>query len=107
MLPLLAMVVPAAGFGWLADERVEWALIAGAGLVGLVVLLPSYLREHRRPWALACLCAGVMLLWAAHAVDGSTVVKVLLSVAGAGLLIVGQLWNRRMCRQCQSCSHHV
>jgi hypothetical protein len=105
-LPVLAMVVPAAGIGWLADERLEWALIGGAAIGGLFVLLPSYLREHRRPWALLAFGAGVSLLWSAHVLlDGSVAAKVAVSVAGAGLLVIGQWWNRRMCRECHACCH--
>jgi hypothetical protein len=105
-LPVLAMVVPAAGIGWLADERLEWALIGGAAIGGLFVLLPSYLREHRRPWALLAFGAGVTLLWSAQVlITGLAALQIGVSVAGAALLLTGQLWNRRLCRECHACSH--
>ncbi len=64
VLPILLTI---AGMGWLADERLEWSIIAASFLIGSVRLSHSYFYEHRRPVVLVIFLTGLAAILFAKA----------------------------------------
>lgn len=55
---LLPVIITIAGFGWLGDERFEWAIIATSFAIASLRLFHCYLREHGRTEALMIFGVG-------------------------------------------------
>ena len=61
LMPLVITLLPLVGLGFLADERMEWALLGLSALLGSSSLALGY-REHRKRQALLILSLGLTAL---------------------------------------------
>lgn len=109
LLPFAITLLPLAGLAFLADERIEWALLGLSGLVGTTSLCLGY-REHRSKGALALLAAGLGLLAIGHIVAHehhhaapASPWKAPLIVVGGLAVAASHLINRRLCHRCRTC----
>lgn len=106
-LPLVVTLLPLAGLGFLADERVEWALVGASAVLGVTSLCLGY-REHRSRRALAVLAAGLALLAGGRIAESRGLLAeplgVALVVAGGLSIAAAHLVNRALCRSCRDCS---
>jgi hypothetical protein len=97
-------LVAAPGLGrWFADERIEAGFAAVALLVAVCALSAGF-RRHRQAGPVMLGLVGVAALGTARLVE--TVprwTEVLVSLAGAGLLIGAHLWNLRTLRCSGGC----
>jgi hypothetical protein len=92
-MPLLLARSPAPS--WLDGEAVEWALLCGCLVFGAVSLPFGWFRCHRCPHSLVLYAAGVAAL-AAGRVASFESVEAWLTPAGATLVAVAHVWNRRL-----------
>ena len=99
--PFLMAAFPALGF--IGDERVEWLLFASVAAIGLLSLLPSYLRRHHDPKPLILFAIGVTVLIFARTQTGP--LETALSVGGALVVASGHLLNLRRTRACAKSGH--
>ena len=102
LTPLVISLLPLLGL--LADERAEWAVVAFSTTLGVLSLLPSYARYHRRASPLVIFTSGICLI-----LTGRLLLKtewwaeVPAVVAGALLIATAHAFNRRLCRVCPAC----
>lgn len=104
LMPLAITLLPLVGLAFLADERVEWVLVALSAVVGITSLCLGY-REHRSRQALALLAVGLGLLALGRIAEERELRPwgVPLVVVG-GLTIAGSHFlNRRLCASCRTC----
>lgn len=101
--PFLTLL-PLVGLSLLADERIEWTLIGASLVLGLLSLIPDYLRHHRRANPLAIFALGFALVLTARLrFEDELYIGTPLAVLGASL-ILGAYWiNRSLCRACEAC----
>ncbi len=104
LMPLLLSLLPLLGLSFLADERLEWALLGLSALFGIGSLCLGF-REHRSRRALAILGAGVGLAAVGRILEtrhmGPWGVP---AVVIGGVIIAGaHLLNLRLCQACRSC----
>ena len=108
LMPLVVTLLPLVGLAFLADQRIEWALVGLSAVLGVISLCLGY-REHRSRRALALLGTGLALLAVGRIAEGymqQTPWGVLLVVLG-GLTVAGaHLLNRRLCATCRTCTLH-
>ncbi len=104
LMPLVVTLLPLLGLAFLADERVEWAMVVLSGVLGATSLCLGF-RQHRSRRALATLATGLAFLVAGriaehYALPWGVVIVVIggLSVAASHIL------NRRLCDSCHTCS---
>jgi len=105
LVPILLVILPATGV-LLGDERLEWGLLASAGLIASWSLVRGY-RRHRSKYVLSLLIAGLVVLVGARTIEHLTnhvVLAAIVSVLGAGMLIYGHVQNLRLSRGwCNDC----
>ncbi|MDX2033765.1 MAG: MerC domain-containing protein [Blastocatellia bacterium] len=95
-------LLPLAGLGMLADERVEWSLLASSLALGLLSLIPDYLRHHRRARPIAIFAIGFsFVLIARLAFEEKPAIGTPMAVFGAGLILAAYWINRTLCRGCR------
>ncbi len=99
--PLLLSLLPFVGLGFLADESVE-TLLLGTSLVLAVGSLCWGFRVHHQRRTLLLLGAAFLLIVAGRFSPEETA-EVVCVVLGAGLLAVGHLLNRYLCKTCLQC----
>jgi hypothetical protein len=102
--PLALTLLPFAGLTFLADERIEWALVGLSTLLGLASLCLGY-RLHRSRQGVAVLAVGVALLALGRVAEARDVEPwgVPLVVIGGISVAAAHLVNRRLCRACRRC----
>ena len=100
-LPLLVVVLPWVGFGFLLDRKLEFLFVGGSILLATLSFCLGY-RLHREIRLLLALylCTGMIVLGKVF-IGGST--GLWLAVPGALGLAAGHLLNRRLCHQCETC----
>lgn len=103
LTPWLLALLPVSSLGFLADERIEWALLTVALLSGLASLVPSYIRHHHRGVALWWFATGSVLLLGVNASLDESVVNTVLLALGGLALFTGHRINARLCRDCVIC----
>ncbi len=103
-MPLLIGVLPLLGLSLLTEPWLEWSLIGFTGAIGVLTLLPSYRRQHRRPQPLALFALGFGLILIAKLLtqEGSSLETSGL-VAGALFVAGANLTNHRFVHTCASC----
>ncbi len=104
LMPLIITLLPLVGLSFLADERMEWALLGVSALLGSSSLCLGY-REHRRRQALLILSLGLTALVTGrlleeHHFEAPGVVGVVL---GGCTVAAAHVVNRRLCRSCRAC----
>jgi hypothetical protein len=104
LMPLVITLLPLMGLSFLADERMEWALLGVSALLGSSSLCLGY-REHRKRQALLILSLGLTALVMGrvleeHHLEAAGVVGVVL---GGCTVAAAHFVNRRLCQSCRSC----
>lgn len=66
IVPVILTFLPLAGVGFLATPVFEWSMIALALLLGVLSILLSYVRTHRRALPLLILAAGFAAVVLGH-----------------------------------------
>lgn len=104
LMPLVITLLPLIGLSFLADERMEWALLGVSALLGSSSLCLGY-REHRKRQALLLLSLGLTAL-----VMGRVLEEHHFEAAGVAGVVLGgctvataHFVNRRLCHSCRSC----
>lgn len=103
LAPVLLAILPFAAAGWLFDESVEAAFVAGS-LATALVSLGMGVRVHRRRPIFILLGLAVGLIAAGQCAD-DRVAEIALVTAGAVTLAAGHAVNVYLCRQCRTCDH--
>jgi hypothetical protein len=108
VLPLFVTLLPLFGLGFLADERVEWALVVLSGLMGITSLCLGF-KEHRSRRAFAYLGIGLGMLAVGRIVEEqmNSPWGVLIVVLGGVTLATAHLINRKLCNSCSTCHTHT
>lgn len=102
LAPFAAALSPLVGF--VADERIEWALLIAVILVGVASLLPGLLFRHRDAKPLILFVVGIALLFAARLLsEEEATLELVAIVASATLIASAHLLNLRACRRCPCC----
>lgn len=105
LMPFIIAFLPVTGLGLLADPRTEWTFVAVSITVGLMSLLPSYLRRHRQTKPLAIFAGGLCLILVARlGFESDPLVEIPIVVIGALLVATSHLLNRRLCQACVVCA---
>lgn len=103
LAPVLLAILPLAATGWLFDESVEAAFVAGS-LATALVSLGMGIRVHRRRPIFVLLGLAVGLIAAGQCADNRAAEMALVS-AGAVTLAADHAVNVYLCRQCRACDH--
>lgn len=105
-MPLLVTLLPLVGLSFLADNRVEWALVALSALMGVTSLCFGF-REHRSRRAFAYLGIGIGMLAVGRILEDNlhSPWGVAIVVLGGVTLASAHLINRRLCQSCRTCHH--
>ena len=99
--PLLITVLSLVGLGLLLSESVELVIIAVT--VGLAVGSLTWGYRHHRKWRIFLMLGGaIVCIFVAHFRVPEQYESVFMA-CGGGLLMVGHLLNRHLCRACQHC----
>ena len=100
-MPLLGTVLPLIGLSFLANERVEFILIASA--IGLAIgSLAWGVRRHRNWRAFLVLIAALAFIATGQIAVEGTFEVVFYSIGGV-LLASAHLVNRHLCKTCLIC----
>jgi hypothetical protein len=103
VVPLAATVLPLLGFGFLADERIERAvLLTSIALAGASVCWG--IRIHRQRRILLLFGAALFLIIRGHQY-GQGPAEVIPVVLGVALFVCAHLLNHRLCRTCERCGN--
>jgi hypothetical protein len=105
LMPLVITLLPLVGLSFLADERIEWALVGSSAVLGISSLCLGR-REHGSRRALAVLSVGLALL-----VLGRMMEQLHIGVWGVIIVVLGgvtvagaHFLNRRLCQACRACN---
>lgn len=106
LMPLVITLLPLFGLAFLADNRVEWALVGGSAILGSTSLCLGY-REHGNRRALAVLAVGLGLLAAGRIAESQKAGAwgVAIVVIGGVMVAASHLINRKLCDSCHACHH--
>jgi MerC mercury resistance protein len=104
-MPFIVGLLPLLGLSLFADARAEWMFVGVSIAVGVLSLLPSYLRRHRQFRPLAIFSLGLCLILIARLIlDGSLALEIPIVVVGAMCVAIAHLLNRRLCQACEVCA---
>jgi hypothetical protein len=105
-MPLVLSLAPFAGLSFLADESVEWAIIAISLLIAALSLLPAYFRAHRKIHAILFFAAGFGFVMLSRLVfEDNLMWQIPVIIVGATFITAAHFVNRRFCRACAVCKH--
>ena len=88
LLPVVAGLLPLIGLRHFANERLEWAVIALAALVGVVGHTRAYQRHHHHLGPALMFAVGLSLVIAVRLTLGDTTVEPI-ALGSGGLLAAG------------------
>ena len=103
-MPLVITLLPLLGLTFLADERLEWGLLALSATLGVSSLCLGY-REHRSRRALVILAVGLSLLALGRISEEREWGRwaVLVVVLGGSTVAASHFLNRHLCHACRRC----
>ncbi len=106
IMPLIITLLPLIGLSFLADERVEWGLLAVSATIGISSLCLGF-REHGSRRALTVLSVGIALVTAGRILETSHLgIWGVPAVVIGGVIIAGaHLLNRHLCQTCKTCHY--
>ncbi len=114
LLPFVLTFLPLFGLGFFATSAYEIGFI-GFSLMLAAVSFALGCRIHGKIHAIACLMAAMLCFGLAHSFVGDPAADnhenfelfhaSLMSLGGA-LIALGHLFNRKLCKSCDSCSGH-
>jgi hypothetical protein len=103
-MPLIIGALPLLGLEVFAAKRTEWLFVVMSVVLGILSLVPSYLRRHRRSWPLILFIIGVGLILSARLSFEDTIrAEIPFVVLGALLVGGSHFLNRLLCRSCPVC----
>lgn len=103
-LPFLIGALPFVSLSFLLDETAEKLFILISVLLAAFSLLPAYFRDHGKLHSILLASAGIGLIVLTHFLfEDNLAAKIIFLLAGAVLLCLAHLLNRRMCRKCIVC----
>lgn len=98
-------LLPFIGLSFLADRRAEWVFVALSAGLGVLSLLPSYYRHHRRARPVVFFGAGMSLIFVARCLLGNSFqVETSIVVIGALFVATAHFINLKLCRACFACN---
>jgi MerC mercury resistance protein len=104
--PLLLGVLSLAGITWMFSKPVEWLIVLASLSIGLLSLIPSYSRLHKRKRCLILFASGAALLIAGKFVsEGMPGAELPAICAGVSLIIAAHWTNCRLCAACFACNN--
>jgi hypothetical protein len=103
VLPLLLAAMPVVGLSPLLDDRVEWAFMLGAAMIGGMAHLRAYRRNHRHVAPGAIFGFGFSLVLGARLLLEEGPLGPWTAVVGAVLAAASHYANLRRCRCCAEC----
>jgi hypothetical protein len=92
------------GLEFLLHPACEVGLVLFTAFLASGALAAAYVRHHRRPHALVTLAGGFGLLWLAHFAVSERH-EPFVSAAGALVVALSHVVNRRLCASCPSHCH--
>jgi len=101
MLPLLVVIAPLLGIGFLVKGSFEGAVISSVLILAGGTLFMGF-RQHRRLEPAALLAAGIVGIIVSHFLTPARFEPWIMGAAGL-CLATAQLLNRRHCRACAHC----
>jgi len=107
VLPLLTGLLPLVGFRQFGNERVEWAFIATAAVVGLVSHTRAYAWHHKHVAPGLLFATGLLLILTMRASHFDGLADPVCAAIAGVFTITAHLLNLRLCRCCSSCADHV
>lgn len=103
-LPFVISLLPAAGLSFLETEIAEYIFLSISVAIGLISLIPAYLRRHKQIRTILLFVSGVGLIVFADALfENSITGQALFLTAGAAAITASHIINRRLCKSCESC----
>jgi hypothetical protein len=104
LMPIVITILPLIGLGFLADERLEWMLVATSAAMGISSVCLGH-REHKQKRAAAMLCLGLSLLAVGRLAEERKLGRysVVIVVLGGLTVASAHIINRRLCMSCRSC----
>jgi hypothetical protein len=104
LMPMVVTLLPLVGLGFLANEKIEWLLVASSATLGLTSLCLGF-RKHKRRRTLAILAIGLAFLALGRISEerhlgGWSVIVVVL---GGSIVAASHLINRKLCLACRHC----
>jgi hypothetical protein len=102
-MPLLIGALTAAGVSWIKNEALEWAILAASVCIGLLALLPSYRRVHRRRSCLWLFWLGMLAILGGRLLDTRSLPDTPFVTVGAVLIVSAHALNRFLCVRCGQC----
>lgn len=105
IMPLVITLLPLIGLQFLAQEWVEWLLVASAAIIGVTSLCFGF-KKHQSWQALHLLGVGLTMIvlgrvWERHS-NAHWAVPVL--VLGGCTVAGSHVLNQYLCRTCQKCA---
>jgi hypothetical protein len=88
---------------WIKNEALEWAILAASLCIGLLTLLPSYRRVHRRRSCLWLFWLGVLAILGGRLAHTPSLPDTPFVVSGAVLIVSAHVLNRYLCARCRVC----
>ena len=105
LMPLVISALPLLGLSFFADARTEWAFVCLSIGLGVLSLLPGYLKHHKRRRPLALFVAGICLIVVARLLLNEDFrLETPVVVTGGLLVAIAHLINIKLCQACRSCS---
>lgn len=106
-MPFAIALLPVLGIEFLADKRIEWALL---GLMALVALVSTGMGtcRHKSFWPVCVLVCGVGLMAYSHAnhsccQEHISVEQISTAVLGGFAIAASHAINLKLCRKCVCC----
>jgi len=99
-MPLVFPLLLSSGLAWLANWRLEWAILGVTVVIAGYALFVGYIRGHGRPWPLLLAAAGLLVF--ALSFSGPPDVQLPLKVSGGLAIAAAHFLNLRWSRRCQS-----
>ncbi len=105
IVPFAATILPLAGFGFLADERLErMVLMTSIALASASICWG--IRIHRQRRILLLFGVALYLILAGRGLARGPA-EIALVVLGAALFVFGHLLNHRLCKSCTRCKDSI
>lgn len=98
-VPLLLTVSTWSGLQILNKPSIELTVLCGSAVFALVSIVPSCIRYHRNPKALALVIAGFILIGLGR-FDVDKIWEIVFTSVGAATVASAHFLNWRLCKTC-------
>ncbi|MFD2872565.1 MerC domain-containing protein [Mucilaginibacter ximonensis] len=105
VVPVILTFLPLAGIGFLATPLFEWTMIGLALLLGVMSILLSYVRTHRRTLPLLMLVAGFAAVVLGHIYLRGWIEAVVVPLGGL-TIAAAHFVNFKYVGSCKAGDHH-